>query len=150
MIRIDILPDDVLLEIFDEYHDSIIQSQNHGLRHCNRCSCVSKMEKPCLCFGLPRRLNLQLFQFVHPKHPQTTHRTSGHPCLSSSRVIWPLHRAWTTSLLHLGTAIAYGKSTSGSAMGKKSLAAMQEHEAAALVIPDSFLGRVDLRWIPDC
>jgi len=34
--------------------------------------------------------------------------------------------------------------------GKKILAAMQEHKAAALVIPDSFLGRVDLRWIPDC
>jgi hypothetical protein len=37
-------------------------------------------------------------------------------------------------------AIAYGKSTSGSAMGTKILAAMQEHRAGALVIPDSFLG----------
>src|SRR6266403_3711482 len=48
---------------------------------------------------------------VHPKHPQKTHSTSGQPCLSSFMAIWT-HQAQTTSLQHLGRAIAYVKSTS--------------------------------------
>src|SRR6266849_3476505 len=69
------------------------------------------MEKPCS--WITTSPESAIF-FVHPKHPQETHWTSGQPCLSLLRPMSTHHQAWTTLLQPSSRATAYVESTSRS------------------------------------
>ena len=112
--QINVLPDHVLLEIFDFYVNIdlvLLYGGKRGIEAWQSLVHVSRRRRN-LVFRSPHCLNLRLYSTVHPERPQKTHWTSGQPFLSPLRVMWPHHQAWTTSLRHLSRAIAYVESTS--------------------------------------
>ncbi|KAI0270303.1 hypothetical protein BGY98DRAFT_264291 [Russula aff. rugulosa BPL654] len=123
---IDVLPDEVLLAIFDFYvvpyqdvdlFDAVVGEQDAVKRIESWQSLVHVCRRwRGLVFGSPRRLNLQLY--YDSERSATKTLDVWPPCLSSFRDMFPKRR-WIVSSLNSSTAIAFVKSVSAATQLRK-------------------------------